>query len=213
MHEKWRYNVRLAGRKGVTVREGSGAADLDAFYRLYRETADRDGIFIHGQQHYNDFLRLYGERDAAALLLAEYEGTPIAALIVARCGPVATYMFGASSNQQRNRMPNHLLQFTAMRWARARGCALYDFRAIAEVLEPDEDMYSLYTYKRGFGGYSLLTLETHDLPLSAPLYWMYRRTLKVKRDRVRRQHLRELRAREQERKSTATPQGAGSTKE
>jgi lipid II:glycine glycyltransferase (peptidoglycan interpeptide bridge formation enzyme) len=213
MHEKWRYNVRLAGRKGVTVREGSGAADLDAFYRLYRETANRDGIFIHGQQHYNDFLRLYGERDAAALLLAEYEGTPIAALIVARCGPVATYMFGASSNQQRNRMPNHLLQFTAMRWARARGCALYDFRAIAEVLEPDEDMYSLYTYKRGFGGYSLLTLETHDLPLSAPLYWMYRSTLKVKRDRVRRQHLRELRAREQAQKSATTTQAEGSAKE
>ncbi len=209
MHEKWRYNVRLAGRKGVTVREGSGAADRDAFFRLYRETADRDGIFIHGQRHYDDFLRVYGERDAAALLLAEYEGAPIAALIVARCGPVATYMFGASSNQQRNRMPNHLLQFTAMQWARARGCTLYDFRAIAEVLEPDEDMYSLYTYKRGFGGYSLLTLETHDLPLSAPLYWMYRRTLKVKRDRVRRQHLRELRAREQARKSAATPATTG----
>ena len=201
MHEKWRYNVRLAGRKGVQVREGSGPADVDTFYRLYRETADRDGIFIHGQQHYSDFLRLYGERDAAALLLAEYESTPIAALIVARCGPVATYMFGASSNQQRNRMPNHLLQWTAIRWARAHSCSLYDFRAIAEVLEPDEDMYSLYTYKRGFGGYSQFTLETHDLPLSAPLYWMYRRTLKVKRDRVRRQHLRELRAHEQAQKS------------
>jgi lipid II:glycine glycyltransferase (peptidoglycan interpeptide bridge formation enzyme) len=205
MHEKWRYNVRLAGRKGVQVREGSGPADVDTFYRLYRETADRDGIFIHGQQHYSDFLRLYGERDAAALLLAEYEGTPIAALIVARCGPVATYMFGASSNQQRNRMPNHLLQWTAIRWARTRGCSLYDFRAIAEVLEPDEDMYSLYTYKRGFGGYSQFTLETHDLPLSAPLYWMYRRTLKVKRDRVRRPHLRELRAREQAQKPPQTP--------
>ena len=136
----------------------------------------------------SDFLRLYGERDAAALLLAEYEGKPIAALIVARCGPVATYMFGASSNQQRNRMPNHLLQWTAIRWARAHGCTLYDFRAIAEVLEPDEDMYSLYTYKQGFGGYSFLTLETHDLPYSAPLYWLYRRTLKVKRDRDRRRH-------------------------
>jgi lipid II:glycine glycyltransferase (peptidoglycan interpeptide bridge formation enzyme) len=122
-------------------------------------------------------------------------------------------MFGASSNQQRNRMPNHLLQFTAMQWARARGCTLYDFRAIAEVLEPDEDMYSLYTYKRGFGGYSQFTLETHDLPLSAPLYWMYRRTLKVKRDRVRRQHLRELRAREQTQKTKTTPATTGGAKE
>jgi peptidoglycan pentaglycine glycine transferase (the first glycine) len=219
MHEKWRYNIRLAGRKGVTVREGGDAAEVDTFYRIYRETADRDDIFIHGQQHYADFLRLYGERDAAALLLAEYGGTPIAALIVAKCGPVATYMFGASSNQHRNRMPNHLLQWTAIQWARARGCTLYDFRAIAEVLEPDEDMYSLYTYKRGFGGYSQFTLETHDLSLSAPTYWMYRRTLKMKRDRVRRQHLRELRAREQGQqtqqgqKPKETAQAAGSANE
>jgi lipid II:glycine glycyltransferase (peptidoglycan interpeptide bridge formation enzyme) len=207
MHEKWRYNVRLAGRKSVTVREGQSAADVETFYRIYRETAERDGIFIHGQQHYADFLRLYGERDAAALLLAEYEGTPIAALIVARCGPVATYMFGASSNVERNRMPNHLLQFTAMKWGKARGCTLYDFRAIAEVLEPDEDMYSLYTYKRGFGGYSQFSLETHDLPLSRPVYWMYRRTLKLKRDRVRRQHLRELRARAQTQTASKSPKG------
>lgn len=192
MHEKWRYNIRLAGRKGVQVREASAQEDRDTFYRLYRETAARDGIFIHPQQHYDDFLRLYGARDAAALLIAEYENTPIAALIVARCGPVATYMFGASSNLHRNRMPNHLLQWTAIRWARARGCATYDFRAIAEVLEPDEDMYSLYTYKRGFGGTSFFAMPTHDRPLSAPLYWLYRRSLAYKRDRDRKRHLRHL---------------------
>jgi peptidoglycan pentaglycine glycine transferase (the first glycine) len=196
MKDKWRYNIRLAGRKGVQVREGGSPEDVDTFYRIYEETARRDGIFIHEKQHYADFLRLYGERDAAVLLIAEYEATPIAALIAVRCGPVATYMFGASSNQHRNRMPNHLLQWTAIRWAKAHGCTLYDFRAIAEVLEPTEDMYSLYTYKQGFGGYSFLALETHDRVYSAPLYWLYRRTLKLKRDRDRRRHLQQLAARE-----------------
>lgn len=192
MKEKWRYNIRLAGRKGVQVRQANSPEDVDTFYRIYEETAKRDGIFIHGKQHYADFLRLYGERDAAVLLIAEYESEPIAALIAARCGPVTTYMFGASSNLHRNRMPNHLLQWTAIRWARDHGCTLYDFRAIAEVLEPSEDMYSLYTYKQGFGGYSFLALETHDKPYNAPLYWLYRRTLKLKRDRDRRRHLQSL---------------------
>ncbi len=185
MKEKWRYNIRLASRKGVTVREGRDAADRDTFYSLYRETAERDGIFIHAQRHYDDFLRLYGERDAAALLIAEYERQPIAALIVARCGPVATYMFGASSNRERNRMPNHLLQWTAIQWAKARGCALYDFRAIAETLEPGEDMYSLYTYKQGFGGSSIFTLETHDMVYQPAVYWAYMRALRLKRRIVR----------------------------
>lgn len=185
MKEKWRYNIRLSSRKGVTVREGRDSADRDTFYTLYRETAERDGIFIHDQRHYDDFLRLYGERDAAALLIAEYEGQPIAALIVARCGAVATYMFGASSNRERNRMPNHLLQWTAIQWAKARGCKLYDFRAIAETLEPGEDMYSLYTYKQGFGGFSLFTLETHDYVYQPAVYWAYMRALRLKRRIVR----------------------------
>ena len=219
MKDKWRYNIRLAGRKGVVVRtanpadEAAFTVDLATFYTIYRETAQRDGIFIHEQAHYDDFLRLYGARDAAALLIAEFEGTPIAALIVARCGTVATYMFGASSNRERNRMPNHLLQWTAINWAKARGCHLYDFRAIAEVLEPDEDMYSLYTYKQGFGGQSLFTLATHDLPYQAPVYWAYRRTLTAKRALVRWRHERELRRRERERAGETTGARAGNSKQ
>ncbi len=195
MKEKWRYNIRLAGRKGVRVREASRPEDVDIFYALYQETAVRDGFYIHPRRHYADILRLYGERDAAVLLLAEYEGAPIAGLIVVRCGPVATYMFGASSNQHRNRMPNHLLQWTAIQWAKVRGCAVYDFRAIAETLDPNEDLFSLYTYKQGFGGYSVLSLETHDLPYNIPVYWAYERLLALKRARDRRRHERDLRAR------------------
>lgn len=194
MKEKWRYNIRLSGRKGVQVREAHAPEDVETFYRLYQETAARDGFFIHPQQHYADLLRLYGERDAAVLLLAEYDATPIAGLIAVRCGSVTTYMFGASSNLHRNRMPNHLLQWTAIRWAKAHGCTIYDFRAIAEVLDPAEDLYSLYTYKQGFGGYSILALETHDKPYNAALYWTYERLLAFKRERDRRRHLSELRA-------------------
>ncbi|HLY30040.1 MAG TPA: peptidoglycan bridge formation glycyltransferase FemA/FemB family protein [Ktedonobacterales bacterium] len=214
MKEKWRYNIRLAGRKGVVVREANPTdeavftADLATFYMLYKETADRDGIFIHQQHHYDDFVRLFGARDAAALLIAEYEGTPIAALIVARCGKVATYMFGASSNRERNRMPNHLLQWTAIRWAKAHGCELYDFRAIAEVLEPGEDMYSLYTYKQGFGGESLLTLATHDKVYQPAIYWAYRQTLSVKRALVRRRIAREHQQRDQAQGQTGKAAGA-----
>ncbi|HEX9068877.1 MAG TPA: peptidoglycan bridge formation glycyltransferase FemA/FemB family protein [Ktedonobacterales bacterium] len=195
MKEKWRYNIRLAGKKGVTVRHSLDDGDIATFYRIYEETAKRDGIWIHPQEHYASFLKLYGSRDAARLFIAEHEGVPIACLIAARCGTVTTYMFGASSNQQRNRMPNHLLQWTAIRWAKENGSAVYDFRAIAEVLEPDEDMYSLYTYKSGFGGESYLALETHDLPLNGPVYWAYRQTLAVKRKRDRDRHLAEVRAR------------------
>ncbi len=181
MKMTWRYNIRAAERKGVRVREATTAEDLDTWYRLYQETAARDGFFIHPKDLYARVLNLFRARGAGVQFIAEYEGLPIAGLIVARCGGVATSMYSASSNQHRDRRPNHLLQWTGMRWAKAQGCALYDFRAIAEKLEPTAPDYSLYTYKEGFGGYSVLTLEAHDLPFSLPLYGAYRASLAAKR--------------------------------
>ncbi|HEY7984421.1 MAG TPA: peptidoglycan bridge formation glycyltransferase FemA/FemB family protein [Ktedonobacterales bacterium] len=208
MKMTWRQNIRAAPRKGVVIREAAGDADLATWYGLYQETAVRDGFSIHPQAYYADVLNLYRERGAAVQYLAEFEGTAIAGLIVARCGPVATSMFSASSNRHRERRPNHLLQWTGMRWAKAQGCALYDFRAIAEVLEPTEPDYSLYTYKEGFGGYSVLTLEGHDLPLNAPLYWAYRRSLALKRALVRRRFARRARERAAAAEAKPTPAAA-----
>ncbi len=61
MKEKWRYNIRLAGRKGITVRRGEGQADIDTFYRIYQTTSERDQFFIHTKAHYEDVMRLYSE--------------------------------------------------------------------------------------------------------------------------------------------------------
>jgi lipid II:glycine glycyltransferase (peptidoglycan interpeptide bridge formation enzyme) len=205
MKMTWRYNVRAAERKGVHIREATSQADIDTWYGLYQETARRDGFFIHPKEHYAKVLHLYRERGAAVQFLAEVEGEAIAGLVVCRCGPVATSMYSASSNRHREKRPNHLLQWTGMRWAKSHGCTLYDFRAIAERLEPAEPDYSLYTYKEGFGGYSVLTLEGHDLPFNAPLYSLYRASLSLKRARVRRRFARRARERqaEAERKATA----------
>jgi peptidoglycan pentaglycine glycine transferase (the first glycine) len=192
MKEKWRYNIRLAGRKGVTVRQGSGQDDLDTFYRLYQITSDRDQFFIHEKDHYEDVMRLYGKGDRAALLLAEYEGEAIASTIVLRFGPWSWYMYGASSNEQRNLMPNHLLQWTGMQWAKARGCRYYNFRGIPDVLEEGRELWGVYVFKRGFGGYAMRSLATHDLVYQPFIYSIYRRLLDIKRRRDERKQARSL---------------------
>lgn len=183
MKEKWRYNVRLAGRKGVTVRRGDGQADLDSFYRIYETTSERDQFFIHNKQHYEDVMRLYSEGDRAALFLAEYEGKAIAGIIVLCLGRWSWYMYGASSNEQRNLMPNHLLQWTGMQWAKSHSCWYYNFRGIPDVLEEGQDLWGVYVFKRGFGGHPLRFLETHDLVYQPLIYKVYMRLLEVKRRR------------------------------
>lgn len=181
MKEKWRYNIRLAGRKGVTVRRGQGSVDLDTFYRIYQTTSERDQFFIHDKGHYEDVMRLFSEGDRAALFLAEYEGEAIAGIIVLTYGHWSWYMYGASSNEQRNLMPNHLLQWNGMQWARAHGCWYYNFRGIPDALEEGQELWGVYVFKRGFGGYAIRSLETHDLAYQPLVYAVYRRLLDVKR--------------------------------
>ncbi|MBO0779997.1 MAG: peptidoglycan bridge formation glycyltransferase FemA/FemB family protein [Ktedonobacteraceae bacterium] len=188
MKEKWRYNIRLAARKGITVRRGEGQADIDAFYRIYQTTSQRDQFFIHNKDFYQDVLRLYSQDDRAVLFMAEYEGQPIAATITLCLGRWSWYMYGASSNEQRERMPNHLLQWTGIQWARSRGCWFYNFRGIPDVLEEGHEMWGIYLFKRGFGGYPLRFLQTHDLVYQPLVYQAYRRLLDLKRWRDERQH-------------------------
>lgn len=199
MKEKWRYNLRLASRKGVSVRRGEEQADLDTFYRLYETTSERDQFFIHSKQHYQDVMRLYSPGDRFALFLAEYEGKPIAGIIVLRLGRWSWYMYGASANEYRNLMPNHLLQWTAIQWAKSHGCWYYNFRGIPEILQEGQELWGVYVFKRGFGGYPMRFLATHDLVYQPLVYRIYRFLLEAKRrrDERRRRKIEERRKREE----------------
>lgn len=192
MKEKWRYNIRLASRKGVTVRQGKSPADLDTFYRMYEITSVRDQFMINDKAHYQDILRLFAEENRGVLLLAECEGQTIAGTITVSLGRWSWYLFGASVNEYRERMPNHLLQWTAIQWARSQNCWYYNFRGIPDILVEGEELWGVYVFKRGFGGYPIRFLETYDLVYQPLLYEAYRRLLEMKRwnDERRRKHTR-----------------------
>ncbi len=164
MHQKTRYSVRLAQRRGVEVVRAAGTAeDARAFYRLLQETSERNRFGIHEEAYYADFLHIFG--DDRILLFAEVDGVLGAGLIAARFGTEAIYMYGASSTHHRGHGAAFLLQFEAMRWARSSGCERYDLWGIP-AQDPDttaergdrvagtqgDDWRGLYKFKIGFGG-------------------------------------------------------------
>lgn len=160
MKSKTRYNIRLAQRKGVRVREGS-LADIPAFHALMVETGERDEFGVHSEPYYHEALRLFSEVRQVALLLAEVEDELVAGIMAFALGRQAWYLIGASSNAHRNSMPTYLLQWEAIRWARAQGCETYDLWGIPdadeEVLEANfterqDGLWGVYRFKRGFGG-------------------------------------------------------------
>ncbi len=186
MKPKTRYNIRLAGRRGVVVQAGA-LDDLPLLYQMYAETARRDNFIIRPYEYYLDAWGLFIRRGLAQLLIARFEGEPVAAVLLFRFGRRAWYMYGASSDRHRRYMPNHLLQWEAMRWARAAGCDTYDLWGLPDDLgeDPedgegkmaDEGMWGVYRFKLGFGGEIVQHIGAYDRPLNRPLYWLWGRAL------------------------------------
>ncbi|MGD8517111.1 MAG: peptidoglycan bridge formation glycyltransferase FemA/FemB family protein [Anaerolineae bacterium] len=181
MKQKTRYNVRLAKRKGVTVRAGDGN-DLSAFYQLMETTSQRDGFGIHSQAYYQAAHQLFVPANRSRLLLAEFEGQLLAGLVVFAFGDTAIYMYGASSDAHRNRMPTYLLQWEAMLWAKEQGCRTYDLWGVpdededtleAEFTQRSDGLWGVYRFKRGFGGRLLRRVGAWDLVYAPLRYRLY----------------------------------------
>lgn len=152
---KTRYNVGLSLRKGVTVREYSGADRipefiLENFYALMQATGERDHFYIRGQEYFAGLMKAL--KEDAQIYIAFLHGQPIAGAIEVFCGNKAWYLYGASANEHRNVMPNYLLQWIMIQEAMERGCELYDFRGVPGNLSEDNPLYGLYRFKKGFSG-------------------------------------------------------------
>ncbi len=180
MKSKTRYNIRLAGRKDVVVQPSE---DVAGFHQMMLTTGERDEFGIHSLAYYQRAYALFSARDACALLMAYFEDQPLAGLMVFAYGDTAWYLYGASTNQERNRMPTYLLQWEAMRWAREKGCQVYDLWGVPDYpesvledqfLERSEGLWGVYRFKRGFGGRICRTAGAWDRVYRPALYRLYR---------------------------------------
>lgn len=178
---KWRYNIRLAEKKGVGVRcyhSDAFEEGLDIFYSLYEQTALRDGIAIHTKNYYRTLFQTAQQYTATVQLsiyCATYQDTVIAAVITLfYYNREAVYLYGASSNEHRNVMPAYILQWTAIKDAKRAGCLYYDFYGIPPSDNPNHPMYGLYRFKTGFGGVILHRVGSLDVPVKSFIYRVYR---------------------------------------
>ncbi len=172
MRPKTRYNIGLSSRRGVRVREGS-EKDLGIWQKLYDQTARRNGIVAHGPRYFESLLSM-GRSDAGAgLLIAEKNGKPLAAMFLSSSADRATYLYGASSGEERNLMAPYALQWEAIRRARKKGCTSYDLFGIAPRPDPEHPLYGLYRFKSGFGGTLIHRQGAWDYPYDERGYGIY----------------------------------------
>ena len=189
MKPKTRYNIRLAARKGVEVESG-GEGHLATFYQLYAETSARDGFLIRPFAYYEQVWRSFLQHDLASLLLARWQSSYLAGLMLFRLGNKAWYMYGASTSAHRNLMPNYLLQWEAIRLARRQGCLLYDLWGAPDRLDESDPMWGVYRFKEGLGGQLVQHIGAYDFPAHRFPFWIYTVALPVYLSFLRSRHRR-----------------------
>jgi peptidoglycan pentaglycine glycine transferase (the first glycine) len=158
MKPKTRYNIRLAERKDIHIQVST---DVVSFHQMMVVTGGRDGFGVHSLDYVQRAYDLFSGTGDVILLVAEYEGRPLAGLMAYARGDRAWYFYGASTDEERNRMPTYLLQWEAMRWASSRGCRWYDLWGVPDASEAEleanftqraDGLWGVYRFKRGFGG-------------------------------------------------------------
>jgi peptidoglycan pentaglycine glycine transferase (the first glycine) len=179
MKQKCRYNIRLAEKKAVSVRAWD---NIEGFHDMIQVTGGRDGFGVHSLDYYRRAYELFHPTGACELLVAEFDGKPLAALMVFAQGRRAWYVYGASNDEERNRMPAYLVQWEAIRWAKARGCEEYDLWGVPDetedVLEDNfesrhDGLWGVYRFKRGFGGEIKRAAQAYDRVYNPLLYKLY----------------------------------------
>lgn len=176
MKQKTRYNIRLAQKKGVQVRVAE-PHDFPLLYRMYLETSMRDGFIIRKQQYYLDVWSLFYSQDMARAFVAEVEGEAVAGLFLFYVGNRAWYFYGMSTDKHKEKMPNYLLQWEAIRFAKSHGCKIYDLWGAPDHFDETDRLWNVFRFKQGLGGEVQRTIGAWDYPVNKGLYFFYRQVL------------------------------------
>ncbi len=188
MKQKTRYNIRLSARKEVTVREGTTVDDIASFNKMMTITGERDTFGVHAPEYFTQAYHHFGSAGRAGLFLASYEGRDLAGVMVFALGKTTWYFYGASTDEERNRMPAYGVQWAAIQWARARGCTVYDLWGVPDAdaatleggfTDRHDGLWGVYRFKRGWGGRLVRQMPAWDHVYHRPIYGLYQVALRI----------------------------------
>ncbi len=187
MKQKTRYNIRLAQKNDVYVEK---TGDVRVFNQLIKRTGERSDFGVHNPEYYEKVYERFSANQKCCLMIAKYEEIPLAGLIVFKQGKRAWYLYGASNEQERQRMPAYLLQWEAMRWAAGEGCVEYDLWGVPDEPEDyleenftkrSDGLWGVYRFKRGFGGKLCRSAGVYERSLNSPIHRLFNLAIKTRK--------------------------------
>lgn len=178
MHPKTRYNIRVAQKHGVEIREDNSPRAFSQYLRLTEETTSRQGFFAHNRQYHERMWEVLKRANIAHLFTATYKKEALAAWILFTWEKTIYYPYGASSRLHREVMAPNLMLWETMRWAKAHGYTSYDLWGAlgpSQTGQPDpnDPWYGFHRFKEGFAPNLVAFAGSYDLVVNPLLYPLY----------------------------------------
>lgn len=176
MKQKTRYNVNLAEKRGVKLQISSEIADIEAFWQLMKQTAQRDGFASHPKEYYKKMFEIFSVDGSIKLFLAQYDGKIVAANLVSFFGRTTTYLHGASSDMYRGVMATYFLQWQAILESKKLNSQYFDFGGVNGQTYQNEKWNGITKFKVGFsvGTPAKEFVGTHETILNPVIYSVYK---------------------------------------
>lgn len=181
MHQKTRYNIALARRRGVKVRFSKDEKDLEDFLRLIKQTYSRNDIVAHSDDYYKMLFKVLVSHGVGELCLAEVDAKVVTANMIIRFGSAVTYMHGGSDYNYRKYMAPQLLQWETIRQSIELGYKIYDFWGIAPEDGSKAHWAGITRFKKSFGGRSITSPGAYNLIYDKNWYSLYQMISKLRK--------------------------------
>jgi lipid II:glycine glycyltransferase (peptidoglycan interpeptide bridge formation enzyme) len=173
MKSKTRYNIGLAQRKGVIIREESDEKGFEIFAKLYFETCKKQKYYGHNYE-YHQIVWNSLKNNVAHILIAYYNNEPLAAYELFSFNKTFYYPYGGTSEKHRNLMAANLLMWEAIRLGKKLGATKFDmWGSLSPNYNPKHPWAGFTRFKEGYGAECVEMIGSFDLVINPFLYKTY----------------------------------------
>lgn len=171
MHQKTRYNIRVAEKKGVKVEERTDDEAFETYLKLYFETTLRQNYFGHNKHYHKLVWQTLKKAGMARLLIASYNKVPLTAWMLLNFKDTLYYPYGGSSTLHRDVMSSNLIAWEAIKVGKKLNLKEFDlWGALGPDADPKNPWFGFHRFKQGYGARLVEYIGTFDLILNYPLY-------------------------------------------
>jgi lipid II:glycine glycyltransferase (peptidoglycan interpeptide bridge formation enzyme) len=174
MHPKTRYNIRVANRYGVEIKEQTDDKGFEIYLKLLFDTTKRQGFYLHTEKYHRDLWKKLKDTGMIHIMLASYQNQILSAFMIFNIKDQLFYPYGASLDTNRQVMAPTLLMWEVIKLGKILKCSTFDmWGCLGPHAKEGENGYGFHRFKQGYGGQLVEYVGTYDLVINPLLYKVY----------------------------------------